>query len=31
MLKEEAGFLKEELRAIEDRIETLEKAQASAG
>ena len=24
------GFLKEELKAIQDRIETLEKAQASA-
>ena len=31
VLKEEAGFLKEELKAIEDRIEMLEKAQASAG
>ena len=31
MLKDEAGFLKEELKAIQDRIETLEKAQASAG
>ena len=30
ILKDEAGFLKEELKAIQDRIETLEKAQASA-
>ena len=30
ILKEEAGFLKEELKAIQDRIETLEKAQVSA-
>jgi hypothetical protein len=29
MLKEEAGFLKEELKAIQYRIEALEKAQVS--
>lgn len=29
-LKGEADFLKEELKAIQDRIETLEKTQASA-
>jgi hypothetical protein len=31
MLRDEAGFLKEELKAIQDRIEMLEKAKASAG
>jgi hypothetical protein len=31
ILKDEAGLLKEELKAIQDRIEMLEKAKASAG
>ncbi len=31
ILKDEAGFLKEELKAIQNRIEILEKAKASAG